>query len=78
MALKVPVDPEATVKETGTVRADRLLLKVMVMPPAGTLFERLTVQVLVALEPIVVGVHARDVIVPGIAKPMAALADEPL
>ena len=78
VALNVPVDPEVTIKEAGTTRADRLLLTVMVMPPAGTLFDKFTVQVLVALEPRAEGLHARDVILALIAKLMVARADEPL
>ena len=78
VALKEPVDPEVMVKEAGTTRDDRLLLTVMVMPPIGTLSDRFTVQVLVALEPRVEGLHATDVIVALIVKLMLARADEPL
>jgi hypothetical protein len=49
VAVKLPVEPDVIVNEAGTLSAVWLLLAVRVMPPEGTLFDRLTVQVLDAL-----------------------------
>ena len=58
-AVKVAVvAPETTVTEAGTVSRELLLERVTVEPPAGAPWERVTVQVLVALWPRLVGLQA--------------------
>ena len=59
VALKVAVFlPEDTVTEAGTVSRALLLPSVTPEPPAGAFAERVTVQVLTALWPRLVGLHA--------------------
>ena len=61
LALKLPVvAPAATVTETGTVSAVWLLLKDTAAPPAGAGLVSVTVQELVAFDPRLVGLHARE------------------
>jgi hypothetical protein len=48
------------------------------MPPAGTLFDRFTVQVLLAFEPMVEGLQATELTVTDTTRLMLDLADEPL
>ena len=58
-AVKVAVvAPLATVTEAGTVSRELLLETVTVEPPAGALWERVTVQVLEALWPRLAGLQA--------------------
>jgi hypothetical protein len=59
VALKVAlVDPAATVTDAGTVSEVLLLASVTLDPPAGAFWVSVTVQVLTALCPRVVGLHA--------------------
>ena len=61
VARKVAVVLEAaTVTETGTVRAEVLSDRATVMPPAGAEADRVRVQVLLAPEARVAGVHCSD------------------
>jgi len=49
------------VTDVGTIRADNpLLLTVATAPPAGAACESVTVQVLPALDPSVLGLHCKD------------------
>ena len=58
VALKVAlVDPAATVTDAGTVSEVLLLARVTLDPPAGAVWVSVTVQVLTALCPRVVGLH---------------------
>jgi hypothetical protein len=59
VALKVAVvAPPATVTDAGTVSAALLLAKVTVDPPAGAVCVKVTVQLLTALCPRLVGLHS--------------------
>ena len=59
VALKVAVmAPAATVADAGTVREALLLARATLEPPVGAVWERVTVQVLTALCPRLVGLHA--------------------
>ena len=61
VALKVAaVVPAATVNEAGTVSAERLSETAMLAPPVGAALVRVTVQVLEALGPRLLGVQAND------------------
>ena len=59
VALKAAVaDPDATVTDAGTVSEVLLLARVTPDPPAGAVCVSVTVQVLTALCPKLVGLHA--------------------
>jgi hypothetical protein len=59
VAVKVAVvAPESTVTEAGTVSRELLLASATADPPAGAVWLRVTVQVLEALWPRLVGLHA--------------------
>ena len=59
VALKVPVvDPAATVTDAGTVSEVLLLASVTAEPPVGAVWVSVTVQVLTALCPRLVGLQA--------------------
>ena len=61
VALKVAeVDPAATVADAGTVRTVPVLDNVTAAPPVGAAFVSVTVQVLEAFGPKLVGLHASD------------------
>ena len=69
VALKVAVvAPAATVTDAGTVSEVLLLASVTLDPPVGAVWVRVTVQVLTALCPRLVGLHATP-------KPAPAPAD---
>ncbi len=53
-------EPEATVTDAGTVKAELLSDRVTAVPPEGALADKVTVQVLAPLEAIVVGLHDRE------------------
>ena len=60
VALKVAVvAPAVTVTEAGTVSSALLLVSVTLDPPVGAVWVRVTVQVLTALCPRLVGLQAR-------------------
>jgi hypothetical protein len=54
------VDPADTVTEAGVVSRDELSETVTAVPPVGAAFERVTVQVLLALEPRLVGAQVKE------------------
>ncbi len=52
-------EPEATVTDAGTVKAELLSDRATAVPPEGALADKVTVQVLAPPEAIVVGLHDR-------------------
>ncbi len=79
VALNVAVVAAATtVTEAGTVRAVLLLLRVTLAPPAGAACVRVTVQVLEAFCPKLVGLHARDETDTGATRLIVVFAELPL
>jgi hypothetical protein len=61
VALKVAVVAVAnTVTDIGTVRAGLVAVSVTLAPPAGAAFVRVTVQLVDALDPMLVGLQASD------------------
>jgi hypothetical protein len=79
VALKVAeVAPAATVTDAGTVRVALVLVRVTAAPPVGAAWERVTVQVLVELVPMLVGLQTREETSTGATRPIVALAELPL
>ena len=79
VALNVPVvTPAATVTDAGTVSAVLVSLKVTAAPPAGAACVNVTVQVLDAFCPRLVGLHASDDTVTGATRLIVAFAELPL
>ena len=68
----------AIVMDTGTVSAGLLLDSVTVAPPAGAAFVNVTVQVLEAFGPKLVGLHASTDTNTGATRFTVALAELPL
>ena len=61
VALKLPVvNPAPTVTDPGTVNANWLLLNATTAPPAGAPLLNVTVQLLEAFAPRLVGLHANE------------------
>ena len=61
VALNVPVvAAAATVSDAGTVRVALVLVRVTLAPPAGAAFVSVTVQVVEAFGPMLVGLQASD------------------
>jgi hypothetical protein len=76
VALKVAaVAPAATVTETGTASEALLLARVTFEPPAGAVRVRVTVQVLTALCPRLVGLHAKVDTDTGVTRPIVAVVE---
>ncbi len=76
VALKVPVvAPAATVIDAGTVSTVLLLVSVTAAPPVGAACVNVTVQVLDAFCPKLVGLHAKDDTVTGATRLTVALAE---
>ena len=79
MALKVAERvAAATVTEAGTASVALVLLRVMAAPPVGAGWVRVTVQVLEALAPRLVGLQASEETCTGAMRLMVALAELPL
>ena len=76
VALKVAdVAPAVTATEVGTVRVELLLDNVTLAPPVGAGCVKVTVQVLEAFCPRLVGVHAREDINTGATRLTVAVAE---
>ena len=76
VALKVAVmAPAATVTDAGTVSEALLLAKVMLEPPVGAVWVSVTVQVLTALCPRLVGLHATPETSTGASRLMVAVCE---
>jgi len=76
VAVKVPVvTPANTVTEAGTVSTLFVLLSVTAAPPVGAACVNVTVQVLEAFCPKLVGLHAKEDTVTGATKLIVALAE---
>ena len=76
VALKVAVVAAAvTVTEAGTVSVAFVLVRVMSAPPAGAALVRVTVQVLEAFGPRLVGLQASDDTSTGATRVTVALAE---
>ena len=76
VALKVAVvPPAATVTDAGTVSKILLLASATLDPPAGAVWVSVTVQVLVALCPRLVGAHAKVDTTTGASRLMAAVCE---
>jgi len=75
-AVKVAVvAPAATVTDPGTVSAAPVSDKVTTAPPAGAAFVKVTLQVLAAFGPRLVGLHASDDTSTGATRLTAAFAE---
>jgi hypothetical protein len=73
------VEPPVTVTDAGTVNADSpLLLNVTVTPLPDAAFDSVTVQLLLAFAPKVVGLHCSDEITVATARLIFTLCDVPL
>jgi len=78
VALKVAdVAAAATVTEAGTVRVGLELDRVTEAPPVGAALVRVTVQVLEALGPRLVGLQASEVSLTGATRLMEAVREPP-
>ena len=78
VAVKVAVvAPEATVTDAGTV-SSALLSDTVTVVAAVAAFDSVTVQVLPAADPKLVGEHATEVSVTGATRLMVAVLDTPL
>ena len=76
VALKVAVvEAAATVTDPCTESVALVLVSVTLAPPAGAPFVSVTVHVLEALGPRVVGLHARDEISTGATRLIVAFAE---
>jgi hypothetical protein len=70
------VDPAVTVTVTGAVNpVNPLKLRLTAVPPAGAAFESVAVQLLLAFDPSVVGLHCSDEITVGATRLMFAACD---
>jgi len=79
VALKLAVvAAAATVTEAGAVRVVLVLVRVTAAPPAGAAWVRVTVQILVALGPRLVGLQASNETSTGATRLMVAFAEVPL
>ena len=79
VALKVAdMAAAATLIEAGTVRVALVLVRTTLAPPAGAALVRVTVQVLEAFGPRLVGLQANDETSTDAARVTAALAELPL
>ena len=79
VALKVAeVAAAATVTAAGTVRAGLLLVRVMLMPPAGAAWLKVTVQLLEAFGPRLVGLQTSEESRPGATRLTLVLTELPL
>jgi len=79
VALKVAVvAAAATVTEAGTVSVAFVLVRVTLAPPAGAVLVRVTVHVLEAFGPRLVGLHTSDDTSTGATRETLALAELPL
>jgi hypothetical protein len=79
VALNVPVvAPADTVTDAGTVNAVLVSLNVTAAPPVAAACVRVTVQVLDAFCPRLVGLHAKDDTVSGATRLMVAVFELPL
>src|SRR5580704_3725098 len=77
VALKVAVvAPAATVTDAGAVSSALLLASVTLDPPVGAVWVRVTVQVLTALGPRLVGLQAKVEIRPGASRLTVAGLEE--
>ena len=76
VALKLAeLDAAVTVTEAGTVRLVLVLVRVTVAPPVGAALVSVTVQVLEALAPRLVGLQVSADTNTGATRPMPALAE---
>ena len=76
VALKVAVvDPAATVTDAGTVSEALLLASVTLDPPAGAVWVNVTVHVLTALCPRLVGLHAKPETSTGASRLIVAVCE---
>ena len=71
-------EPVSTVTETGTTMAGLLLDNETVAPPAGAIFESVTVHPAVADTVMVVGAHDTEVMAEGAVRESVALCETPL
>jgi len=79
VALKVAEVPAAaTVTEAGTVRVELVSDRVMIAPTAGAALVRVTVQVVAALGPRLLGLQAKEETRTEAARMTLALAELPL
>ena len=79
VALKfAEVAPAATLTEVGVVSTVLLSERAMLVPPVGTALVKVTVQVLEALGPRLLGVHAMEDTRTGATRLTLALAELPL
>jgi len=79
VALKgADVAAAGTVTEAGTVRVALVLDRVTVAPPAGAAFVKVTVQVVEALGPTLVGLQAREETRTGASRDRLVEVDVPL
>jgi len=79
VALKLTqVAAAATVTDAGTVSVEFVLVRVTIAPLVGAGWVRVTVQVLEALDPRVVGLQTNEEASTGAASVMVALAEAPL
>ena len=79
VALKpTQVAAAATVTDAGTVSVEFVLVRVTIAPLVGAGWVRVTVQVLEALDPRVVGLQTNEETSTGAASVMVALAEAPL
>jgi hypothetical protein len=79
LALKdAAVNAAGTVTDDGVVRAELGLVNVTTAPPTGAGWDRLTVQVLAAFGPRMVGLHSSEEIRTEVARPTVVFAELPL
>lgn len=69
------VDAAATVTAAGMERAVLVLVRVTLTPPAGAAFDNATVQVPVAFDPRLVGLHVSEETRTGAAREIVAVAE---
>jgi len=72
------VAPDATLTDAGTVRVAFVFVRVTFSPPVGAICVSVTVQVLEAFAPRVVGTHASEESITGATSVILALAELPL
>jgi len=78
VALKLAEDPEPTLSVAGAARAALSLFSARVIPPVGTVFDNVTVQVLLPLDPRLEGVQATEETSTGATRLIVVRAEEPL